>query len=56
MAPVGPRKPPNARQANGSEVKDLRAEALALKEGVADLTLENRLCKKNMSGAGGDGD
>ena len=27
-------------------VKDLRAEALALKEVVADLTLENRLLKK----------
>jgi len=27
-------------------VKDLRAEALALKELVADLSLENRLLKK----------
>jgi len=27
-------------------VKDLRAEAAALKEAVADLTLENRLLKK----------
>jgi transposase len=27
-------------------VKDLRAEAVALKELVADLTLENRLLKK----------
>lgn len=43
-----------ARQANTGEVKDLRAEALALKELVADLSLENRLLKKNMSGAGGD--
>ncbi len=43
-----------ARQANTSEVKDLRAEALALKELVADLSLENRLLKKNMTGAGGD--
>jgi len=42
-----------ARQANTGEVKDLRAEALALKELVADLSLENRLLKKNMSGAGG---
>ena len=28
------------------EVKDLRSEAMALKECVADLTLENRLLKK----------
>jgi transposase len=39
-----------ARQANSGEVKDLRAEALALKELVADLSLENRLLKKNMTG------
>jgi len=31
-----------ARQASSPEVKDLRQEALALKEAVADLTLENR--------------
>ena len=31
-----------------------RREAGALKEAVADLTLENRLLKKSMSGAGGD--
>ena len=43
-----------SRQANTGEVKGLRAEALALKELVADLSLENRLLKKNMSGAGGD--
>ena len=43
-----------ARQANSGEVKDLRAEAVALKELVADLTLENRLLKKSMSGAGVD--
>ena len=35
-----------ARQAHTGEVKDLRAEALALKELVADLSLENRLLKK----------
>ncbi|WP_392665082.1 IS3 family transposase [Amaricoccus sp. B4] len=35
-----------ARQASSPEVKDLRAEAAALKEAVADLTLENRLLKK----------
>ncbi len=34
-----------ARQATAPEVKDLRAEAAALKEVVADLTLENRLLK-----------
>ena len=42
-----------ARQATSPEVKDLRAEALALKECVADLTLETRLLKKSMTGAGG---
>jgi len=36
------------------EVKDLRQEAAALKEVVADLTLENRLLKKSMLGDGGD--
>ena len=41
-----------ARQANTREVKDLRAEALALKKRVADLSLEKRLLKKDMSGAG----
>ena len=40
-----------ARQANTGEVKDLRAEALALKELVTDLSLDNRL-QKNMSWAG----
>jgi len=35
-------------------VKDLRAEAAALKEALADLTLENRLLKKSMIGDGGD--
>ncbi len=34
-----------ARQATSAEVKELRSEALALKECVADLTLENRLLK-----------
>jgi transposase len=43
-----------ARQATSAEVKELRAEAAALKEAVADLTLENRLLKKSMTGAGGD--
>ena len=35
-----------ARQATSPEVKELRTEAAALKEAVADLTLENRLLKK----------
>ncbi len=35
-----------ARQATSPEVKDLRSEALALKECVADPTQENRLLKK----------
>ena len=42
------------RAATPQEVKDLRREASALKEVVADLTLENRLLKKSMSGDGGD--
>src|SRR6476620_6021040 len=41
-----------ARAATSDEVKDLRREATALKEVVADLTLENRLLKKSMSGDG----
>lgn len=43
-----------ARQATSTEVKDLHAESLALKEVVADLTLENRILKKNTTGVGGD--
>ena len=35
-----------ARAATADEVKDLRREAGALKEVVADLVLENRLLKK----------
>jgi len=45
-----------ARQATAPEVKDLRSEALALKEVVAELTLENRLLKKSMIGDGEDGE
>jgi len=41
-----------ARQASSDEVRELRAQASALKEAVADLTLENRLLKKSMIGAG----
>jgi transposase len=43
-----------ARQATSPEVKELRTEAAALKEAVADLTLENRLLKKSMIGGGED--
>ena len=43
-----------SRQATSPEVKELRAEAAALKEVLADLTLENRLLKKSMIGDGGD--
>ena len=43
-----------ARAATPSEVKDLRREAQALKEVVADLTLENRLLKKSMTEDGED--
>ena len=42
------------RQANSGEVKGLRHEMGDLKELVAELTLENRLLKKSMTGAGGD--
>ena len=44
-----------ARAATTDEVKYLRREAGALKECVADLTLENRLLKKSMI-ADGEGD
>ena len=43
-----------ARAATTDEVKDLRRETSALKECVADLTLENRLLKKNMLADGED--
>jgi transposase len=43
-----------ARAATSDEVKELRREASALKEVVAELMLENRLLKKNAIGAGED--
>ena len=43
-----------ARAATSDEVKDLRREANALKEVVAELTLENRVLKKSMIGDGED--
>jgi transposase/transposase-like protein len=44
-----------ARAATSDEVKDLRREASALKEVVAELMLENRLLKKSTLGAGEHG-
>ena len=41
------------RQANTSEVTDLRREARDLKEVVAEQTLELRLLKKSMLGGWG---
>src|SRR5262249_22772365 len=43
-----------ARAATSDEVKELRREASALKEVVAELMLENRLLKKGTIGAGED--
>src|ERR671939_165207 len=43
-----------ARVATSDEVKDLRREASALKEVVAEHTLENRLLKKSLTRDGGD--
>src|SRR5438046_7255009 len=43
-----------ARAATSDEVKDLRREASALKEVVADLTLENRLLRKSVTADGED--
>ena len=44
-----------ARAATSDEVHDLRREATALKEVVADLTLENRVLKKSVMADGEDG-
>jgi transposase len=44
-----------ARAATSDQVQDLRREASALKEDVAELTLENRLLKKTVTGDGEDG-
>jgi transposase len=43
-----------AREASSGEVKDLRAEAAALKEALAESVMENRLLKKSMLGGGED--
>ena len=45
-----------ARAATSNEVTDLRREARALKEGVAEQALELRLLKKSMIADGGDGE
>ncbi len=42
------------REATTDEVRDLRQEALGLKEVVAELLLGNRLLKKSVLGDGGD--
>jgi transposase len=42
------------REATSDEVKELRAEASALKEIVAELLMENRLLKKSVLGDGED--
>ena len=44
-----------SRAATSDEVKGLRRDAAALKEVVAEQTLELRLLKKSMIGDGGDG-
>src|SRR5215212_10089582 len=44
------------RAATSDEVNGLRREAMALKEVVADLTLENRVFKKSVTGDGEDGE
>jgi len=43
-----------AREATSDEVKQLRTEATALKETVAELLMENRLLKKSVTGDGED--
>lgn len=43
-----------AREATTDEVKNLRNEASALKETLAELLMENRLLKKSVTGDGED--
>jgi transposase len=40
------------REANTSDVKDLKQENSSLKELVAELSLDNRILKKNLNGEG----
>ena len=42
------------REATSEEVKDLRAEAAALKETLGEMLMENRLLKKSVLGDGED--
>ena len=44
------------REATSDEVKDLRAENRALKEVVAEVTLDNRVLKKSLTGHGEEDD
>lgn len=44
-----------AREATSDEVKQLRSEAIALKETLAELLMENRLLKKRVIGDGAAG-
>jgi transposase len=43
------------REATSDEVKQLRTEATALKETLAELLMENRLLKKSVIGHGAAG-
>lgn len=43
-----------AREATSDEVKQLRQEAAALKEALAETMMENRLLKKSVIGSGED--
>jgi transposase len=42
------------REASSDEVKELRAEAAALKETLGEVVMENRLLKKSVLGDGED--
>ena len=42
------------REASSEEVKELRAEASALKETLGELVMENKLLKKSVLGDGED--
>jgi len=42
------------REATSDEVKELRAEASALKETLGEVVMENRLLKKSVTGVGED--
>ena len=42
------------RKATSDEVKELRAEAAALKETLGEVVMENRLLKKSVLGDGED--